>query len=220
MSCSVIRSWTFSKLVGAFLDLAIAYVMLCGSTVAYFASKFLVRSQAPVQVSPWSWCVTRGEASNQALQRAIDYACAAGADCTPLLPNGLCYLPNTLAAHASYAFNSFYQRRARAPGSCDFGGTATVARTDPSYGSCVYPHQLSNAGGAPATAGTSTTPTGTVTPATMGSPVAGTGSPAGLLPPLTTTPDLDSPSEASSLQSHSTIIIFTFIALIFPHLIS
>uniref|UniRef100_A0A7N0USK6 GTD-binding domain-containing protein n=1 Tax=Kalanchoe fedtschenkoi TaxID=63787 RepID=A0A7N0USK6_KALFE len=41
MSCSVIRSWTFSKLVGAFLDLAIAYVMLCGSTVAYFASKFL-----------------------------------------------------------------------------------------------------------------------------------------------------------------------------------
>ncbi|CAM8998048.1 unnamed protein product [Rhodiola kirilowii] len=41
MACSMIRTWTLSKLVGAFLDLSIAYVMLCGSTIAYFASKFL-----------------------------------------------------------------------------------------------------------------------------------------------------------------------------------
>ncbi|WVZ23348.1 hypothetical protein V8G54_001892 [Vigna mungo] len=86
-----------------------------------------------------SWCVARSDASNDALQTALDYACGAGADCLPLQAEGLCFLPNTIQAHASYAFNSYYQRRARAPGSCDFAGTATIATSDPSYGSCVYP---------------------------------------------------------------------------------
>lgn len=35
------RFWTFSGLVGAFLDLAIAYSLLCAATLAYFTSKFL-----------------------------------------------------------------------------------------------------------------------------------------------------------------------------------
>ncbi|PPS05162.1 hypothetical protein GOBAR_AA15484 [Gossypium barbadense] len=86
-----------------------------------------------------TWCVARSDASSQALQNALDYACASGADCTPIQSNGLCFLPNTIQAHASYAYNSYYQRRAKAPGSCDFAGTATVAKTDPSYGSCMYP---------------------------------------------------------------------------------
>lgn len=41
MPCQKIQSWTFSGLVGAFLDLAIAYLLLCASTLAYLASKFL-----------------------------------------------------------------------------------------------------------------------------------------------------------------------------------
>ncbi|KAE8658446.1 Ankyrin repeat-containing protein, putative isoform 1 [Hibiscus syriacus] len=41
MACDVINSWTFTGLVGAFLDLFIAYILLCGSAVAYFASKIL-----------------------------------------------------------------------------------------------------------------------------------------------------------------------------------
>ncbi|KAH6768368.1 Carbohydrate-binding X8 domain superfamily protein [Perilla frutescens var. frutescens] len=86
-----------------------------------------------------NWCVARSDASDQALQTAIDYACGAGADCAPIQQNGLCFLPNTLQAHASYAFNSYYQRKNNAPDSCSFAGTSTVARTDPSYGSCVYP---------------------------------------------------------------------------------
>ncbi|KAK6138568.1 hypothetical protein DH2020_027693 [Rehmannia glutinosa] len=86
-----------------------------------------------------TWCVVRSDASDQALQTALDYACGAGADCAPIQSSGLCYLPNTLQAHASYAFNSYYQRRDNAPGSCSFSGTATIATTDPSYGSCVYP---------------------------------------------------------------------------------
>lgn len=79
-----------------------------------------------------NWCVARSDASNQALQTALDYACSSGADCTPLQSNGLCFLPNTIQAHASYAFNSYFQRKGMAPGSCDFSGTATVAKTDPS----------------------------------------------------------------------------------------
>ncbi|KAM0056323.1 putative GTD-binding domain-containing protein [Helianthus debilis subsp. tardiflorus] len=35
------RFWTFNTLVGAFVDLFIAYFLLCGSTVALFAVKFL-----------------------------------------------------------------------------------------------------------------------------------------------------------------------------------
>uniref|UniRef100_A0A5B7B1J8 Putative PLASMODESMATA CALLOSE-BINDING PROTEIN 3 isoform X1 n=1 Tax=Davidia involucrata TaxID=16924 RepID=A0A5B7B1J8_DAVIN len=108
-----------------------------------------------------SWCVARSDAGDQALQTALDYACGAGADCTPIQSSGLCYLPNTFQAHASYAFNSFYQRKAMAPGSCDFAGTATIARTDPSYGSCVYPSSLSSSGG---TTTPNTTPTLNVPP--------------------------------------------------------
>ncbi|OIW00589.1 hypothetical protein TanjilG_14815 [Lupinus angustifolius] len=108
-----------------------------------------------------SWCLVRTDASFQALQTALDYACSAGADCSVLQPNGLCFLPNTIEAHASYAFNSFYQRKGRAPGSCDFAGTATIAQSDPSYGSCVYPSSASTAGG-------STTPI--ITPPGMNNP--------------------------------------------------
>ena len=83
-----------------------------------------------------SWCVARSDASEQGLQTALDYACGSGADCTPIQTSGLCYLPNTLQAHASYAFNSFFQRKSMAPGSCDFAGTANIARTDPSL--CLF----------------------------------------------------------------------------------
>ncbi|KAF7836993.1 PLASMODESMATA CALLOSE-BINDING PROTEIN 3-like [Senna tora] len=106
-----------------------------------------VQAQAQAQVGGGSWCVARSDASSQALQTALDYACGSGADCLPLQSNGLCFLPNTIQAHASYAFNSYYQRNSRAPGSCDFAGTATIAQTDPSYGSCVYPSSSSTAGG-------------------------------------------------------------------------
>ncbi|KAM7488778.1 hypothetical protein LguiB_026262 [Lonicera macranthoides] len=109
-----------------------------------------------------NWCVARSDASDQALQTALDYACWAGADCAPILTNGLCFLPNTLIAHASYAFDSYFQRKNMAPGSCDFSGTATVAKTDPSYGSCVYPSSPSTAGGTVPPAGP-----GTTTPTTI-----------------------------------------------------
>ncbi|KAF0933912.1 hypothetical protein E2562_020042 [Oryza meyeriana var. granulata] len=96
-----------------------------------------------------AWCIARSGATEKALQTALDYACgrAGGADCAPIQASGLCYLPNTLAAHASYAFNSVFQRARASPGACDFAGTATITLTDPSYGSCTYPASPSTAGG-------------------------------------------------------------------------
>ncbi|KAK5804808.1 pro-apoptotic serine protease [Gossypium arboreum] len=41
MACELINSWTFIGLAGAFLDLFIAYILLCGSSIAYLASKLL-----------------------------------------------------------------------------------------------------------------------------------------------------------------------------------
>ncbi|PIN13907.1 hypothetical protein CDL12_13469 [Handroanthus impetiginosus] len=41
MACEAVQMWSLSGLVAAFLDLAIAYLLLCASVVAYFASKFL-----------------------------------------------------------------------------------------------------------------------------------------------------------------------------------
>ncbi|KAF9663443.1 hypothetical protein SADUNF_Sadunf17G0050600 [Salix dunnii] len=41
MPCQEIKSWTFNELVGAYLDLAIAYFLLCASSFAFFAEKFL-----------------------------------------------------------------------------------------------------------------------------------------------------------------------------------
>ncbi|XP_047319316.1 PLASMODESMATA CALLOSE-BINDING PROTEIN 3-like [Impatiens glandulifera] len=100
-----------------------------------------------VEAVDGTWCVVRSDANLQALQTGLDYACGSGADCGPIQPSGLCYLPNTVQAHASYAFNSYFQRKSNAPGSCDFSGTATLAKTEPSYGSCVFPSNPSTAGG-------------------------------------------------------------------------
>ncbi|KAI9111756.1 hypothetical protein K1719_017446 [Acacia pycnantha] len=102
------------------------------------------------------YCVCKDGVGDQALQKALDYACGAGADCTPLLQNGACYNPNTVKDHCSYAVNSYFQKKGQAQGSCDFSGAATTTQTAPASSSgCVYPSSASSSTGT----GTSTTPT-------------------------------------------------------------
>ncbi|XVE80437.1 hypothetical protein DITRI_Ditri14bG0139500 [Diplodiscus trichospermus] len=87
-----------------------------------------------------TWCVANGNAGEKKLQAALDYACGEGeADCSPIQPGATCYNPNTLVAHASYAFNSYYQKSTRGTGTCEFGGAAYVVSQPPRYGNCVFP---------------------------------------------------------------------------------
>ncbi|CAM6129706.1 unnamed protein product [Calypogeia fissa] len=106
-----------------------------------------------------SWCVAKPGASTDDLQSSLDWACGTGGgvDCDPITVGQSCFLPNTLVAHASYAFNSYYQMRSWASEACDFGGIAQITTSDPSTTTCLYASSTS-------ANGTPTTPTGNVLP--------------------------------------------------------
>ncbi|CAF2107937.1 BnaCnng06930D [Brassica napus] len=110
-------------------------------------------------VSGQSWCVAKPGASQTSLQLALDYACGSGkADCSQIQQGGSCYSPISLQNHASFAFNSYYQKNP-SPQSCDFGGAASVVSTNPSTGSCVY-----QTGSSSGSSTSTSTPVGTTTP--------------------------------------------------------
>ncbi|KAK6932293.1 X8 domain [Dillenia turbinata] len=87
-----------------------------------------------------TYCIAMDGVDLRTLQAALDWACGPGrANCTEIQPGEACYQPNNVRNHASYAFDSYYQKEGRAPGSCDFKGAAVVTTTDPSHGSCIFP---------------------------------------------------------------------------------
>ncbi|KAK4753325.1 hypothetical protein SAY87_022123 [Trapa incisa] len=95
---------------------------------------------AEVSTVVQTWCVANRKAAKEKLQAALDFACGeGGADCKPIQEGAACYSPDSLEAHASYALNSYYQKKARAAGSCYFGGVAYVVTQPPKYGTCVFP---------------------------------------------------------------------------------
>uniref|UniRef100_A0A1J3K8C7 Plasmodesmata callose-binding protein 3 n=1 Tax=Noccaea caerulescens TaxID=107243 RepID=A0A1J3K8C7_NOCCA len=134
--------------------------------------------------SDGTWCVCREGLSEAMLQKTLDYACGAGADCGPIHQNGPCFQPNTVKSHCSYAVNSFFQKKGQSQGTCDFAGTATVSASDPSYTTCPFPASASGSGTTtpvtttPSTRVPTTTNTRpyTVTPSTGG----GLGIPSGI----------------------------------------
>ncbi|KAL3585008.1 hypothetical protein D5086_011875 [Populus alba] len=77
------------------------------------------------------WCVAKPTVPDSIIQEALDYACGSGAECKQIQPNGHCFQPNTLVAHASYAFNSYWQKTKVRGGTCDFGGSAMLVTIDP-----------------------------------------------------------------------------------------
>ncbi|KAJ7952766.1 glucan endo-1,3-beta-glucosidase 1 [Quillaja saponaria] len=85
------------------------------------------------------WCVAKPSVPEDTLQEAMDYACGAGgADCEEVKPHGNCFYPDTVVAHASYAFNNYWQKNKRNGGTCNFGGTAMLINTDPSFVHCQF----------------------------------------------------------------------------------
>ncbi|XP_019462833.1 PREDICTED: glucan endo-1,3-beta-glucosidase 13-like [Lupinus angustifolius] len=86
-----------------------------------------------------TWCVALAGVSQTDLQNALDWACGLGmTDCTAIKVGGPCYEPDTLVSHASFAFNTYYQANGNSDIACNFGGTATVTKNNPSHGKCVY----------------------------------------------------------------------------------
>ncbi|KAI5387322.1 PLASMODESMATA CALLOSE-BINDING PROTEIN 1 [Lathyrus oleraceus] len=138
------------------------------------------------------YCVCKDGVSDKLLQTAIDYACGAGADCTPILQNGPCFQPNTVKDHCNYAVNSYYQNKGNVQGSCDFAGAATPTPTPPNTSSgCVYP----SSPGTPSTV----SPPGSI-PGAAGSP-----SGIGMGPSATGDP---SGAGVSCMKNTNTILLF------------
>ncbi|KAK1416661.1 hypothetical protein QVD17_25776 [Tagetes erecta] len=94
------------------------------------SSPGVIRDLSPVK---GSWCVAKDVGSDK-LQSGLDYACCeGGADCRSIQPGSTCYDPNTLQAHASFAFNSYYHKMGRAAGACYFDGAAYVVTQPPRF---------------------------------------------------------------------------------------
>jgi len=80
-----------------------------------------------------TWCIASANASETDLQNALNWACGPGnVDCSAIQPSQPCYQPDTLASHASYAFNSYYQQNGANVVACDFGGAGVRTTKDPS----------------------------------------------------------------------------------------
>jgi hypothetical protein len=80
-----------------------------------------------------TFCVAKSSADSKMIQAALDWACGPGkVDCSPLLHGQPCSEPDNVVSHATYAFNAYYQKMDKSPGSCDFKGVASVTTTNPS----------------------------------------------------------------------------------------
>ncbi|PSS04696.1 Glucan endo-1,3-beta-glucosidase [Actinidia chinensis var. chinensis] len=87
-----------------------------------------------------TYCVAVDGVDTKTLQTALDWACGPGrANCSEIQPGEVCYQPKNVKNHASYAFDSYYQKEGKSAGSCDFKGVAMITTTDPSHGSCIFP---------------------------------------------------------------------------------
>jgi hypothetical protein len=75
--------------------------------------------------------VVRTNADVYAVQTALNWACSQ-VNCAPTSVGGTCFIPNTIWAHSSWAFNAYFNSMNGAQDSCNFSGTAYISSHDPS----------------------------------------------------------------------------------------
>ncbi|XP_017224148.2 PLASMODESMATA CALLOSE-BINDING PROTEIN 1 isoform X1 [Daucus carota subsp. sativus] len=160
--------------------------------MALLLGAFMFLLSMAAQSNGASYCICKDGLSDAVLQKNIDYACGAGADCSAISQGGSCFNPNTVKDHCNYAVNSYYQKKGQATGTCDFSGTAIPSASPPALATtgCVFPS--SGSGGTPTTPGTGTPGTGTPGTGTPGTGTPGTGTP-GTGTPGTGTPGTGTP---------------------------
>lgn len=92
-----------------------------------------------VTSSNGTWCIASATASEADLQNGLNWACSSGnVDCSAIQPSQPCFEPDSLASHASFAFNSYYQQNGATDIACSFGGTGVKTNKNPSYDNCLY----------------------------------------------------------------------------------
>ncbi|KAJ0256256.1 PLASMODESMATA CALLOSE-BINDING PROTEIN 4 [Hirschfeldia incana] len=144
-----------------------------------------------------AYCVCK-DGNEQVLQKAIDYACGAGADCTQIQQNGACFQPNTVKSHCDVAVNSYYQKKASSGATCDFNGAATLSSSPPSTASSCLTGSSSSGTPSTGTPTTGTPSTGTPTTGTPSSGFPSTGTPS------TGTPTTGTPSTSTGMPTSGT----------------
>jgi len=83
----------------------------CEFTPATHANFTGALEQAKHQCNPEIACVANPGSSPELLQKMLEFVCSSGApiDCGPINTGGAHFLPNTLLAHADWAFDQWYQ---------------------------------------------------------------------------------------------------------------
>ncbi|KAI3883506.1 hypothetical protein MKX03_010519 [Papaver bracteatum] len=111
------------------------YLMRLTGTGSLFASDTAYKT----------YCVARDGADQRMLQAALDWTCSQGKiDCSSMFQGQPCYEPNTVAAHASVAFNMYCYLNGMSPENCNFKGVASITTTDPSHDTCFMDGELTN----------------------------------------------------------------------------
>nr|GEU80702.1 glycoside hydrolase, catalytic domain-containing protein [Tanacetum cinerariifolium] len=106
-----------------------------------------------------TYCVVKKDADTKMVQAALDWACGPGkVNCSMMLQGEPCYQPDTMVAHATYAFDTYYQQMDKAEGTCDFNGVATITTRDPSLGDCILPRSGTGSNGTTTNNGPSLAP--------------------------------------------------------------
>ncbi|EFJ35794.1 hypothetical protein SELMODRAFT_38969, partial [Selaginella moellendorffii] len=77
------------------------------------------------------YCIANPTIPPDMLQRGLDYACSQ-VDCSAIQFDGPCSYPNSIYSHASWAYNLYFQMKARYDYNCYFDNTALISSTDPS----------------------------------------------------------------------------------------